>query len=383
MRWSFPIATLFGIDIKVHATFVFILLLGAIQWGVPFGLPGAVFGVIAMALLFACVVFHELGHSLSARYYGIGTREIILWPLGGLALLERQPKTAVQELVVALAGPAVNVVLAIALTILGLVTGVLQSTFAAIGEGVTAGGDAAAQAVFAPGFGTLVVWLIGANLALFLFNLIPALPMDGGRVLRAILQMSIGAERATKVSARVGQGIAFGMGAVGLFTGHLMLALIGLFVFFAAAQELGVRQSSSLLKQWRVGQAYNRHAVTLAPGDTLGRVVGLILSSYQPDFAVVHGGRLWGIITKQDVIAALSEDARDRYVTEVMQRHFDAVPESMTLDVVRTRMAETGRRVVAVMSEDGEYLGLVSAEDIDEALQVIRFQPGRPEGARA
>lgn len=362
MKWSFRLTRVAGIDIRVHATFGLILLLGAVQWGVPHGAPGAAFGVLAMLFLFACVVLHELGHSLVARAFHIPVREILLLPIGGVAKLEKNPEKPVHELLIALAGPAVNVVLS--LVLFAAIDGATLKTFdprSLAGEGP-----------LAPTAGTLVLWLLAANVSLAVFNMIPAFPLDGGRVLRALLAMGMGFPKATRTAAAVGQLLAVGMGMWAVLAGQLFLALIAFFIFVGAGQEQAEEQARSVLSTLRVGDAYNKHALTLSPGDRVSRVVDYILTSYQPDFAVLQGTQLLGIVTRQDVLKALATEAGDPWVAGIMEREVVRVLSAAPLDEVRRSMLEKGARVVAVF-EDDRFLGLVSLEDLSEALLVVTF----------
>lgn len=362
MGWSFPIARISGIDIKVHATFFLILVLGAVQWGSGGGLRGAAFGVILMLLLFVCVTLHELGHSVVAQAYKIPVREIVLLPIGGVALISKMPEKPVQELLIAAAGPFVNVVIAGA-----LVVGTGGATIAPLDAHGMAPGGAPDLSLAA-----LVTWLFYANVSLVLFNLIPAFPLDGGRMLRALLAFALPFHKATRVAAVIGQGLAVVLGLFGLVAGHLLLALIAVFIFFGAGYEGAHAQAKVVLKTLRVGDAYNKHALTLRPDDRLSHVVDLILTSYQPDFAVIHGGRLVGVVTRKDVLRVLAGESGDPYVAGMMEREFLTVDPATPLDEVRQAMAEGGHRLAAVFDGD-RYLGLVSQEDIAEAMSVLRF----------
>ncbi|GAB4112620.1 MAG: site-2 protease family protein [Roseiflexaceae bacterium] len=367
MGWSFPIARVFGIDIKVHVTFFLILILGAVQWGMPYGASGAAFGVLLMILLFVCVTLHELGHSVAAQRFGIPVREIVLLPLGGVALLSRNPTRPWHELIIAAAGPLVNVVIA---ALLFLATGAAAVLGSLDGR--------ALQENAPPSFSTMLLWLLQANVFLVLFNMIPAFPLDGGRILRALLAMAMPAQRATRIASLIGQAIAILLGVIGVATGNFSLALVAIFVFFGAGQENAEGQARTMLVTKRVGDAYNRHALTLQIGDRVSTVVDYILTSYQPDFAVMQGSRLLGVVTRDDVLRSLASNPVDAYVTMVMQREVLRVPAALTLDEVRQQMAEQNQRVVAVY--DGDlYLGLVSIEDISEALAVLAFQQRQDE----
>mgnify|MGYP001070380470 FL=1 len=369
MKWSFPIARVSGIDIKVHATFAAILALGAFQWGFPKGLEGeaslagAVFGMGLMILLFTCVVLHELGHSLVAQKFGLTVREIVLLPIGGIARLEKNPEKPLHELLIAAAGPLVNVALAILLFFIGGI---------AVNFGALEGRTLLEAPSGPPSLAVLWAWLFTANVALALFNMIPAFPMDGGRVLRAALALKMGFSRATRIATSVGQAIAFAFGVFGVVTGNFILVLVAFFVFMGAGQERAEEQARTVLTTLRVGDAYNRYALTLAPGDHVSKVVDYILTSYQPDFAVVQGGHLLGVVTRDEVLKTLASEVTDLYVAGVMKREVLTVDASQGLDDVRRLMGEKGERIVAV-NRGEDFLGLVSAEDIAEALVVSSF----------
>jgi Zn-dependent protease/predicted transcriptional regulator len=379
MRWSFRFGRVFGIDLKVHVTFFLILLLGAMQ-GAQYGLGGMVLGVVTMLLLFACVVLHELGHSVVAIRFGVPVREIILLPIGGVAMLSRSPSKPVHELLIAIAGPLVNVIiLAVLVPLLFVLTGGWQGVVdvahrvqsAAAGRGA-AGVGALRQVLY---------YLVIANIMLILFNLIPAFPLDGGRVLRALLWMRMPMARATRVAAGIGQAFAVVGGIFALLHGDLILAFIAFFIFIGAGAETAATQAHTVLATRRVGDAYNKFALTLSLEDRVSRVIEYILTSYQPDFAVLQRGRLLGVVTREDVLRWLSANNYDVFVTEVMSEDVLRVDARLTLEEVVQRLQEAGRRVAAVY--DGEaYLGLVSREDIAEAQLVLNFlQRGPGSGA--
>lgn len=364
MNSSFRIATVAGIPIRVHITFFLILLLAAYQWfGMTGTLNGAVFGVALMALLFVCVTLHELGHSLVARVFGIPVREITLLPLGGIAQITKNPEKPLHEFLIALAGPLVNVAIAVVLfSLLGFsaAPGLLN------GRGLTP------ELGQTPSLNTALFWLLAANVSLVVFNLIPAFPLDGGRVLRALIAMFTGYPRATRLASAIGQLIAVFLGVYGVLAGHFILTLVAVFIFFGAGQETSEAEAKTVLNTLRVGDAYNKHALTLAVGDRVSRVVDYILTSYQPDFAVLQGRNLIGIVTRNDVLAALATHTGDTFVTEMMHREFLKVEAAQSLDEVRRTMAEHHTRIAAVY--DGtNYLGLVSIEDITEAFAVQTF----------
>src|SRR5918998_1719063 len=339
MQWSFRVARVAGIDIKVHISFVLIVVLGALQWSGRHGLPGALFGALLILTLFVCVTLHELGHSLVAQRFNIPVRSIILLPLGGIAF------------------PLVNVVLAAALYgALGGLSSLTPLTEQGLVQGSTSD----------PSLGTFLQWLLQANVSLVLSNLIPAFPLDGGRVFRAALWFALPFTRATAIAVIVGQLFALGFGVLGVISGNFLLVLVAVFIYFGAGQENAQAQARTMLKTQRVGDAYNKHALTLAVGDRVGRVIDYILTSYQPDFAVLQGSRLRGVVSREDVLRALAAAAdegavQDMNVTTIMRRDVVGVDAGATLDDVRQVMGERGARLVAV-HDGAPYLGLLGID---------------------
>jgi Zn-dependent protease len=362
MKGSFKFLTLAGIDIKIHFTFPLILIWGAVRWAAPHGAEGAVFGALLMAALFACVALHEMGHALAARWLGIPVREIVLLPIGGVALLARTPRRPLHELLIAAAGPLVNVAIALGLGIFLVASG----RFPATGRELLAAGFAE------PSLSTALFWLLGSNVALVVFNLLPAFPMDGGRILRALLAMPLGFTRATRVAATLGQTLAVAAGIYGIFTGNVMLAIVALFVFLGASGERAAEEARGILSTLRLGDAYNKHALTLQAGDQVSKVLDYLLTSYQPDFAVLHGGSLLGVVTRDAALQAVMTETEDVYVTGIMQRDVLRLEGGMTLADAQETMSGANATLAAVF--DGErFLGLVNEGDLREALQIAAF----------
>ncbi len=371
MSWAFRIAQVRGIDIKVHITFFLILVLGGMQWadstpGNP--VEGVMFGVVLTLLLFACVTLHELGHSIVAQSYGIPVKEIVLLPLGGVALISKNPDKPLHELLIAAAGPLVNVVIA------GLLFGVV-----AVAGLAPASINDLGSLLEGPSLQTLLLWLLAANISLVIFNLIPAFPLDGGRIFRALMAMVIGFPRATRIASIVGQLAAVALGIWGFTSGNVLLIIVAVFIFMGAGQEAAMASASAtaasaatVLNTMRVGDAYNKHALQLQIGDRVSKVVDFILTSYQPDFAVMQGSNVLGIVTRDDVLRNLAADPTDRYVTEIMQRDLLRIDANKSLDDARQLMTENGARVAAVFDKQ-LFLGLVNSEDISEAFAVLTF----------
>jgi Zn-dependent protease len=364
---------MFGIDVRIHVTFVLVLLIGATNgmalsrvWGIS-PAAGVALGILFMLLLFLCVLLHEFGHSLVAQRFGIPVRQIVLLPIGGVAFMSRNPATAMQELLVAVAGPAVNVIIAAVL-------------WMALKVPWPVGEASNIQALIpGPGIRQFLIALLNINIVLVLFNLIPAFPMDGGRVLRAVLWQFLGFNRATRAAASVGKVIAVIFVIVGLFgvpgvpgSNNIFLVVIAFFIFMGAGAEVAESQARTLLATLRVGDAYNKHALDLSPHDPVSRVVDFLLTSYQPDFAVLARGRLLGVVTREDVLQWLATSSFDPPVTQVMRTEVLRVDHDMNLDQVRQAMAEHSIRVAAVFEGD-LFLGLVSAEDISEAHAVLSY----------
>jgi len=365
MNWSFRVLDVAGIPIRIHGTFFLILFLGAYQWGSMTGtLTGAVFGIALMVLLFVCVTLHELGHSLVAKVFGIPVRQIVLLPLGGIAQITKNPEKPLHELLIAIAGPLVNIVIVILL--------LAALGFSAAPQMLTGHGMLPGKMSNTPSLMTLLSWLLMANVSLAIFNLIPAFPLDGGRVFRALIAMFIGYPRATRLASTTGQFIAIILGIYAVLNSQFLLALVAMFIFFGAGQETAAVEAKTVLNTLRVGDAYNKHALALVVGDRVSRAVDYILTSYQPDFAVLQGSNLIGIVTRDDVLGALATHTGDTFVTEIMVREFLKIEASKSLDETRRTMAERGTRIAAVY-DGANYLGLISNEDIVEAFTVQTF----------
>jgi len=365
MKWSLRVGRLFGIPLYVHFTFfLFLVWVAAESWRMGGSTGGALVEVLFMCALFGCVVLHELGHALTARRYGIATRDITLLPIGGVARLEHMPDDPKQELWVAIAGPAVNVLIA---GILLLVTKFTSSGFPF--------GDASLEGMMSESF---VSRIIIVNIALVLFNMLPAFPMDGGRVLRALLATRLQYTRATQIAATVGQLMALAFGLIGLFTpwGSPMLIFIALFVWIGAAQESNMVQMRYSLSGIPVSRAMVTEFHTMRPEDTLADAVELTLKGTQRDFPVLDGERVAGMLRQSDMLAALGRQGAHVRVGEVMQTDFQMVESSEMLDAAYRRLAEH-RVTIAPVSFQGRLVGLVTMDNIGEFL-AIQGALGRP-----
>lgn len=352
MKWSWKLGRFAGIDVNVHVTFLLIIgWMGISYWMQGHSVAAVVEGLLFILLLFLFVVLHEYGHALTARKFGIKTRDITLYPIGGAARLERMPDVPIQELWVALAGPAVNVFIGI------LLFSILFVNKAA----VPISNLTIASGPFLQRLLLVNVWLV-------LFNLIPAFPMDGGRVLRSLLALRIEYTRATQVAATIGQGIAILFGFIGLFTNPFLL-FIAFFVWIGAAQETSMVQIKHSLGGIPVSRAMLTDFESLSPLDTLDRVVQLILAGSQHEFPVVENGQVLGILTREDLIAALSRTGQDAHVKQVMRRDLSSVDSHDMVETALMRLQESGLKILPVI-HNARLVGLITSENITEFLMI-------------
>jgi Zn-dependent protease len=363
MKWSWKIARLWDIDVYVHATFLLIIGWVAYSYWIQFERLNAVLGgVLFILALFACVVLHEYGHALMARRFGVKTRDITLYPIGGVARLERIPEKPIEELWVALAGPAVNVVIAF----------VLAGYLAFSGDFNLAG-------LFSITSGDFLPRLLAANVLLVAFNLIPAFPMDGGRVLRALLALKMDHVRATQIAATIGQGLAFLFGLAGLF-GNPSLLFIAFFVWIGAEQEASMARIKHALGGIPVSRAMQTNYQTLSPRDTLGRAVELILAGSQQDFPVVEGDRVLGILERETLIKALSTGGQDQAVVATLRTDLPQIDSHEMVEQALARIEQSGARMLPV-THAGRLAGLITPENITEFLMIRSALRGAPRGA--
>lgn len=308
-------------------------------------------GVAFVIVLFACVVLHEFGHALTARRYGIPTRDITLLPIGGVSRFQRMPEKPWQEFWVAIAGPFVNLVIAAAIYLWLF----LSSGFKPV-SGLSLTG------------GPFLERMLVANIALVLFNLIPAFPMDGGRVLRALLATRMDRPRATQIAASVGQALALVFGLIGLFRDPFLL-FIALFVWIGAAQEASFVQIRDAFSGISARAAMQTNFNVLTTNNTLDDAVKLTLAGSQHDFPVMWGERVMGILTRSNLLAGLSQYGPEQLVTSVMQRDFDTAEPTEMLEAVLERLAKSPSRTMPVL-QDGKLVGLMTMENLGEFLTI-------------
>jgi len=354
MKRSLKIGSVTGIGIFLHWTFLLLVAaIGAFYYVQSQSLGEAAAGVGLILAVFVCVVLHELGHALTARRFGVGTRSITLYPIGGLARLQRIPSEPMKEFWIAIGGPAVNLAIAV----------VLGATLLALD------GSFNPAVLRSPGSHTLasLMWI---NLALAGFNLLPAFPMDGGRVLRALLATQQDYAKATQTAANVGQAMAILFGLFGLLSFNPILLFIALFVYVGAQQESQQAMYRAFTEGTPVRQAMVTRFTTLGVDDTLDDAVDALLAGTDHDFPVVENGQVVGLLRRKQLIQALSAHDRDTLVREVADPEYFTTEPGAPLDEVFQRMNEASCTTVPVVGEDGRLVGLLTLENVGELIMV-------------
>lgn len=339
---------IFGVPVRLHFTFILLLVfllfigIGEKQSG-----PSTVVYVLA---LFASVLLHELGHALVARRHGIGTVEIVMFPIGGVSRPERALKPR-EELWIALAGPLVNF----------LIAGILMAWMAA------QHGFVAFEQLRQPTDANLVERIALGNLILGVFNLLPAYPMDGGRVLRSLLALRKSEAEATRIAAGAGQGLAILLGLAGLLWGNFMLVFVALFVYLGAAQEGAAVRGRILTTGYPVSAAMITDFRTLHHGDAIRDAGNLLLATSQHDFPVMLGDQVVGLLSRSRLVRAMLTEGPDGYVAGAMDREFERVSPDTPLTEVLPRVSAPGACLLVMDSED-RLLGILTSENVSQFL---------------
>lgn len=351
MRWAFQIAKPSGIGVYVHVTFLLLLAFVAYSGYVgteenPGSINDAVTHVIVVILIFWIIVLHELGHALAARRYGIATQDIVLYPIGGLARLERLPDKPWQEFVVAIAGPAVNIALAAILFVLLKITGelgVADSMMSLNG-------------------------MLAINIILALFNFLPAYPMDGGRILRALLAMVMDYVVATKIATRVGQGMAICFFILAIFAGMPLLFFIGLMVFMGAQQEASTVQYRLALQGVRIEDLTDANYPTVHAQTSIAEARQIVSATRRTDLPVVRDGSLVGIVRAQDIEDAMRDSQEEENVESIMVSSFPTIDVADPIEVVIQSMRLSKLTTLPVV-RNGAVIGVLTAERIQQQMQ--------------
>src|SRR5215208_3344677 len=358
MGGSFRIGRAFGIDVRVHWTFLLLLaFFGFTAYRQSESLASALVTVGIIVALFVCVLLHEYGHSLEAQRLGIEIVDITLLPIGGLARLKSLPEKPWDEVKIAIAGPLVNVVLAPIFFGTALLLGGSLTTPPNILGGVQSAGQ-------------VFVYLGYINVALVVFNLIPAFPMDGGRVLRGLLATRLGPVRATDISSAVGQIFAAAFFLIGLLGGNFLLALVAVFIFFGATGEAQMVRQRELTRGLSVSDVMGTrsHTETVTPYHTFGQVLDMVIHGYQEDFPVVdEDGELVGMITREEIMAAAHSPERYSSVRELMKTNVPTISSEADLfEEGLPILQQSGLRALPV-TENGELVGMLTIEDVGQA----------------
>jgi Zn-dependent protease/CBS domain-containing protein len=348
MKWSWKVGKFAGIDVYLHATFIlFLAWIGLMQWMAGQSIATMLSGLAFMLALFGSVLLHEFGHALTAKTFGIRTRDITLLPIGGMSRLERMPEEPRQELAVALAGPAVNIVIAVTLLVFLTAT----NAWVPLDE-------------LALTHGSFLQRVLLVNISLLFFNLLPAFPMDGGRALRALLAFRMDYGQATRVSAAIGQVFAVIFGLIGLLVNPL-LTVIAIFVWLGATREATATLMKLSFAGIPVSEAMLTDFQTLREEDTLARAVDLMLAGSQHDFPIVEEKRVTGLLTRTHLITALSRHGPEYSVADAMRRDFHTVEASEPLESVLRRIPQLQEYAVPV-TQSGQIVGVLTSDNLAE-----------------
>jgi stage IV sporulation protein FB len=352
-----------GIDIKMHFTFPLILIWAGLSFGLfrNGGVEGAIYGVLVTSLVFAIVLLHELGHSIAAQYYRVPVRQIILLPIGGVAQLEEIPEDPKKELVIAAAGPLVNLILGIILVLIAPILGQSLSV-----RGLLSLSDILGVLSFS----SIFMYVFTTNLFIGLFNLIPAYPMDGGRILRALLATQLSYTGATSVAVAIGQILSWGFGLWGFLNGNFFLIILAFFIYSGAAQEGKMVQVKHILGDLRVEQAYSRGVRSISLNEPLETALQATLNSFQSSFPICEDGNLAGMLPYTTLVRALEKKDLQTPIRDVMQTGIKpALPQEKLIEVQK-RMSLESVDALPVVDDRGGFLGMITSQDLNEAYRL-------------
>jgi Zn-dependent protease/CBS domain-containing protein len=351
MNWSLYLGRYAGIKVFIHWTFSLLLLWIAIS-GISQGQSTnqILWTILFILAVFGCVTLHEFGHALMAKRFNFKTKYITLLPIGGLAQMEKLPDDPRQELLVAIAGPLVNVAIALAL-------------FPFIGSAAID-----TEELSSISLANFPVYLFTVNIILAVFNLLPAFPMDGGRVLRALLSFKMDRAKATRIAAGLGQFMALGFVFAGLFY-NPFLVLIGIFIFLGAQAENNMVQHQSQLRGYLVEDVLMTDFHVLSPDDPLSKPANLLLDSQSTDFIVTQDAKIVGILSRSELIRGLSQQGKDGKVSQAMNTTFKTITAKEALEEIYLEMKSTGQSILPVV-EGSQLVGILDAENISEFLLI-------------
>jgi len=346
MKGSIRLFRILGININIHITFLLLPLLFGFQYGVR--------GVFIILFVFLCVTLHELMHSIQAKRFGIRVDQIILLPIGGIASMRKMPEKPREEFIISFAGPLFNIGFAVVL---------FYPLYRLLGP----------QDFFHPSLETwpqTFAYAFWVNPMLAFFNLLPAFPMDGGRVLRAFLAQRMDYQRATRIAVMFGHAFAILFAYWGIRHNHLLLIVIAIFIYFSASQEGTHVDIRMTLKKFYVQDILNPNFVSVSLTTTVNEILGLILHTHQEDFPVVANGHLVGFLPRNQIIYAIHERGTDRIAEEIMLRNFPVASPQDLLSTVQSKLESANIRAIPVV-KDEQLLGLVTMEDIGRVYGLI------------
>ncbi|HJR15332.1 MAG TPA: site-2 protease family protein [Gemmatimonadales bacterium] len=365
MKWVYTIGRIGGTEVKVHLTFLLFLVWWAVTGYQQDGASGALAAAFWLLAVFGCILLHEFGHIFTARRFGVRTPDVILLPIGGVARLERIPEEPRQELLIAIAGPAVTAIIALVLYVI-----------------IRLSGNDAGLGDLSPSRPFLSL-LMNVNVYLLLFNLIPAFPMDGGRVLRAVLASRMGLVRGTRVAATLGQVLAGVGGLYAITIGHPLAVLVAFFVFLGASAEAEAVETRAAGDGLQVSQMMVTDFRTIPVYATLAEAVDLLLSGEQREFPVVdNNGRIEGILTRDNLIRGLSKAGPGGLITDAMTPEVPIVGPTLGFQEALERLRSSRLPALPVVDPTGGLIGLLTSDNITDLLLVQRARPDRDAGIR-
>jgi len=350
MRGSIRLFKVAGISINVHITFILLLL---------FFMYGGFKALFLIIAIFCFVTLHELSHSLVAQKFGIKVKEITLLPIGGVASMAKMPEKPSEEFLISIAGPLLNIIVVLIFYFPLYFWLGPEKLFSFFAHG--------------PSLKTwphVIVYIYWVNLILAAFNLIPAFPMDGGRILRSLLAQRMSFRKATKIAVNFGHIFALIFGYFGLVRGHIFLVIIAVFIYMAASSEGLQVDIRAVLKKYRIKDVSSHRFITVNKTATLGRVLELMFHSHQEDFPVIEDGRMVGFIARRDIVNAIHQHGKSIAVSEIMRKDFPVLKEADTLDNAQTIMQENNMRALPVVKLGG-VVGIVTIEDITRVYSVM------------
>ncbi len=376
MNRSFKLWTIRGINVRMHITFPLILIWAAVQFGLMArgGISGAIMGMIAILILFVIVLLHELGHSLAAQHYDVEVRQIVLLPIGGVAQLAKIPEDPKEEFVIAFSGPLANVFIAFLMIFLGLLAGfdVGLSGTSLIFAGLN---RVSVERIFD--------YVFVSNLFLLAFNLIPAFPLDGGRMFRALLASRMPYARATVTAGVIGQGLALLLGVLGAVNSNLFLIFIAVFIYLGAGQERKSVRIRGLLAGVKVSQVYSKGIPAFHANSTILDALGVAGHTSHSHFPILESDQFVGLISREDLIDALKLTGPDVLLKELRITERPTLHLHEDLSEAQRLLEEYDLTALPVI-DVGRFMGLISERNIEVALRLAikspRLRPHPSEG---